>query len=607
MSSILEAVKKDPERAVTPDFGDLPSGFSEGPGGSGGPGRSPGGRAWMWPFVVVVVVGFAAGGLAARFLSEENGPAGQPAQIDQIAVATEVGAPDDKASGEDKPMALPVLTEPLVLASAEQRQANRIGAAGKAADQGAAAPVGRSGPAAKRLQAGAGRVEGGRVAARPLMARQRLAGEARSGPVLTPQREVGRMAGRRPDATADGEAGGMVARRLGLAADGRAGSMAARQPDAAVAGGPGGIVARRPGATGQGRIGPVASGRTGATAEGRADGGQARRHGGAVAGGPGGIAARRSGTAAAGGAAGAGERRPGAQAGRLAGGPAGRGAGLAAPADAAAQRSVRRPMNERVAALKGREGGIVRRTPAADRRTGAAGGPAGSAAAAQQGKAATQPASKVSASSVPAGSGVDAAAVGPTTVPTAEPVEAAAAATVDTATVDIESPKTAPPPVDAVAGGDAAPVAKPASPGVGAAQPGGDRSTAAASAVEDVEAAQEVAAAPIVIAKAADSIPAPAAVIPKVPQESQPVVEEEPAPKPWAAPPAGAPSVELLFIVWAEEPAQRMVSMRVGDSGVAVAREGESVNAGLRVASIFPDGVEMMWTGRTYRVDVERF
>ena len=71
-------------------------------------------------------------------------------------------------------------------------------------------------------------------------------------------------------------------------------------------------------------------------------------------------------------------------------------------------------------------------------------------------------------------------------------------------------------------------------------------------------------------------------------------------------PPEGAPSVNLLFILWARARTERLVSMRINTGGVTVAHEGD-VFEGLQVASIYADAVDFGWQGRTFRVHVDRF
>lgn len=71
--------------------------------------------------------------------------------------------------------------------------------------------------------------------------------------------------------------------------------------------------------------------------------------------------------------------------------------------------------------------------------------------------------------------------------------------------------------------------------------------------------------------------------------------------------PADAPAIELMFIAWAEARSERMVSLRVGEIGIAVVREGDAAGAGVQVASIHENAVDLTWNGRTFRVVVDRF
>ena len=97
-----------------------------------------------------------------------------------------------------------------------------------------------------------------------------------------------------------------------------------------------------------------------------------------------------------------------------------------------------------------------------------------------------------------------------------------------------------------------------------------------------------------------------------VDQAFRSVVADEVAP---AAPPArplleakpeGAPEVFILFVAWSKKPAERLVSMRVGTGPLNVVHEGESVE-GLQIATIHPESVDLVWTGRAYRVPMREF
>ncbi|MFT4569497.1 MAG: hypothetical protein ACI8TX_003590 [Hyphomicrobiaceae bacterium] len=106
---------------------------------------------------------------------------------------------------------------------------------------------------------------------------------------------------------------------------------------------------------------------------------------------------------------------------------------------------------------------------------------------------------------------------------------------------------------------------------------------------------------------------------PVAPQPLQPMVKPVPLAVPPAAlpvrdrlavlteAPAGAPEIQLLFVMWARDAGKRMVSMRIGDGGVQIAHEGDVVGHQLNVASIHRDAIDVTWTGRTFRVDVPRF
>ncbi len=106
--------------------------------------------------------------------------------------------------------------------------------------------------------------------------------------------------------------------------------------------------------------------------------------------------------------------------------------------------------------------------------------------------------------------------------------------------------------------------------------------------------------------------PGPMAGLPAAPASEGPAAEPAPAASGslgavLGEAPAGAPGIHLLFIMWAREPARRMVSLKVAEGGVSIAHEGDQIGHQLRVASIHRDAVDVTWTGRTYRVVVPRF
>ena len=72
-------------------------------------------------------------------------------------------------------------------------------------------------------------------------------------------------------------------------------------------------------------------------------------------------------------------------------------------------------------------------------------------------------------------------------------------------------------------------------------------------------------------------------------------------------PPAGAPGLKLMFIVWNRNRRQRMASVKIESEGhTSVVREGDIVG-GVSVASIHPEAVDFRWMQRTYRVYTGRF
>ena len=61
-----------------------------------------------------------------------------------------------------------------------------------------------------------------------------------------------------------------------------------------------------------------------------------------------------------------------------------------------------------------------------------------------------------------------------------------------------------------------------------------------------------------------------------------------------------------MFVAWSRAPADRLVSMRVGEGAVSVVHEGEYVE-GLQVSAIHPEAVDFSWTGQKFRVLVNPF
>lgn len=100
---------------------------------------------------------------------------------------------------------------------------------------------------------------------------------------------------------------------------------------------------------------------------------------------------------------------------------------------------------------------------------------------------------------------------------------------------------------------------------------------------------------PAVVDQAFRSVVADA-VAPAAPP-ARPLLEEKPE---------GAPEVFILFVAWSKKPAERLVSMRVGTGPLNVVHEGESVE-GLQIATIHPESVDLVWTGRAYRVPMREF
>ena len=71
-------------------------------------------------------------------------------------------------------------------------------------------------------------------------------------------------------------------------------------------------------------------------------------------------------------------------------------------------------------------------------------------------------------------------------------------------------------------------------------------------------------------------------------------------------PPADAPHVDILFIQWAREPAERMASVRLQGGTLSVVHEGNVV-AGMAVAMIRPQSIVFTWRGKSFWLPVHRF
>jgi len=101
----------------------------------------------------------------------------------------------------------------------------------------------------------------------------------------------------------------------------------------------------------------------------------------------------------------------------------------------------------------------------------------------------------------------------------------------------------------------------------------------------------------------ASAVPAPAA--PAAPAE--PKVGAEPNVSLTA--PAGAPHVEILFIQWASDPGQRLVSLRNLAGTLLVLREGDLADPaeGMKVAHIGRKWVDFSWKKNLFRVAMDNF
>lgn len=211
------------------------------------------------------------------------------------------------------------------------------------------------------------------------------------------------------------------------------------------------------------------------------------------------------------------------------------------------------------------------------------------------------------------------AAVAPVPAPVAPPVVAAPPAPIAQPTI-ATPPTPAPIPPAPAAGPAVAAVKKPIPPAV--VPPSAPVPTPAPTLVAKTPppsptlAAPPVAAMPIAPPTPAAKPAAPMGVPPPNPavvdQAFRSVVADEVAP---AAPPArplleekpeGAPEVFILFVAWSRKPEERLVSMRVGTGPLNVVHEGESVE-GLQIATIHPESVDLVWTGRAYRVPMREF
>ncbi len=97
--------------------------------------------------------------------------------------------------------------------------------------------------------------------------------------------------------------------------------------------------------------------------------------------------------------------------------------------------------------------------------------------------------------------------------------------------------------------------------------------------------------------------PAPPVVrVPPVPPlAAAPQPRELDAPPPVRRAPAGAPKVQLSFLLFSGSAERRSVALSIDGSGLETLREGET-SGGLEVVRILPDRVDLRWEGQPFTV-----
>ncbi|HJW69063.1 MAG TPA: hypothetical protein VJ829_06885, partial [Candidatus Binatia bacterium] len=98
--------------------------------------------------------------------------------------------------------------------------------------------------------------------------------------------------------------------------------------------------------------------------------------------------------------------------------------------------------------------------------------------------------------------------------------------------------------------------------------------------------------------------PVPAARLAALPPRTMPAAHPaatEPEPPPIRRAPAGAPHVQLSFLLFSPSAERRSVALAIDGGSLTTLHEGESTG-GLEVVRILPDRVDVRWEGESYTV-----
>jgi type II secretory pathway component PulC len=85
------------------------------------------------------------------------------------------------------------------------------------------------------------------------------------------------------------------------------------------------------------------------------------------------------------------------------------------------------------------------------------------------------------------------------------------------------------------------------------------------------------------------------------PRSTPAVAGSGPEPPPLRHAPAGAPHVQLSFLLFSPSAERRSVALAIDGGGLQTLHEGESTG-GLQVVRILPDRVDVRWEGEAFTV-----
>jgi type II secretory pathway component PulC len=85
------------------------------------------------------------------------------------------------------------------------------------------------------------------------------------------------------------------------------------------------------------------------------------------------------------------------------------------------------------------------------------------------------------------------------------------------------------------------------------------------------------------------------------PRSTPAVAGSDPEPPPIRRVPAGAPHVQLSFLLFSPSAERRSVALAIDGGGLQTLHEGESTG-GLQVVRILPDRVDVRWEGEAFTV-----